>query len=114
MIDFANIKTTPCGKSCHYFGMRIGLDGSSLYCFGIWTEHGVFEWCYNEEGQRMFLRHGKWVVDERAEPIAPPPKRKVWAYYWKDNHSECRSMWLSELGPEHHENFGDCQEVEVP
>ena len=108
MIDFANIKTTPCGKSCHYFGMRIGLDGSSLYCFGIWTEHGVFEWCYNEEGQRMFLRHGKWVVDERAEPIAPPPKRKVFAYYL------AQEIWLSELGPEHHDEFDYCEEVEVP
>ena len=108
MIDFANIKTTPCGKSCHYFGMRIGLDGSSLYCFGIWTEHGVFEWCYNEEGQRMFLRHGKWVIDERAEPIAPPPKRKVFAYYL------AQEIWLSELGPEHHNEFDYCEEVEVP
>ena len=108
MIDFANIKTTPCGKSCHYFGMRIGLDGSSLYCFGIWTEHGVLEWCYNDAAQRMFLRHDRWVVDQGAEPIAPPPKRRVWAYFL------AQEIWLSELGPEHHDEFDYCQEVEVP
>lgn len=107
MIDFANIKTTPCGKSCHYFGMRIGLDGSSLHCFGIWTEYGVFESCYDEAGQRMFLRHGKWVIDQATQPIAPPQKRKVWAYYL------AHIIWLSQLGPEHHE-FDYHQEVEVP
>ena len=101
MIDFANIKTTPCGKSCHYFGMRIGLDGSSLYCFGIWTEHGVFEWCYNDKGQRMFLRHGKWVIDDLAEPIAPPPKQRVWAYFLDDE----LKIWLSNLGPDQFDNF---------
>ena len=109
MIDFANIKTTPCGKSCHYFGMRIGLDGSSLYCFGIWTEHGVFEWCYNDKGQRMFLIDGKWVAD-LFSPIAPPPKRKVWAYFLDSD----LKIWLSEKGPDQFDNFDHCQEVEVP
>ena len=107
MIDFANIKTTPCGKRCEYFGIRIGLDGSPLHCFGIWTEHGVFEWCYNDAGQRMFLLDGKWVAD-LFNPIAPPPKRKVWAYYL------AQGIWLSELGPEHHDEFDYHQEVEVP
>ena len=107
MIDFANIKTTRCGKSCHYFGMRVGLDFSTLHCFGVWTEYGVFEWCYNEAGQRIFLRHGKWAIDQGAEPIASPPKRKVWAYYL------AQVIWLSQLDPEHHE-FDYCQEVEVP
>ena len=109
MIKFANIKTTPCGKSCHYFGMRIGLDGSSLHCFGIWTEHGVFEWCYNDKGQRMFLLDGKWVAD-LFNPIAPPPKRKVWAYFLDDE----LKIWLSDLGPDQFNNFDHCQEVEVP
>ena len=112
MIDFLAIKKTPCGKDCHYFGMRIGLDGSSLHCFGIWTEHGVFEWCYNDAGQRMFLIGRSWVIDQGAKPIAPPPKRKVWAYYADNDHS--RGFWLSEKGPENHDNYDVCQEVEVP
>ena len=108
MLDFAKFKTTACGKPCHYFGMRIGLDGTCLHCFGIWTKYGVIEWCFNDAGQRVFLRHGKWVIDQGAEPIAPPPKRKVWAYYLD------RVIWLSELGPENHDEFDHCQEVEVP
>ena len=108
MIDFANIKTTPCGKPCHYFGMRIGLDGSSLHCFGVWNKYGVFEWCYNDAGKRVFLRDGKWAIDQRAQPIAPPPKRKVWAYYLDGR------IWLSDLGPDKFARFDHCQEVEVP
>ena len=107
MIDFANIKTTPCGRTCHYFGMRIGLDSTLLHCFGIWTEYGVFEWCYDEAGHRMFLRDGRWVIDQGAELIKPPQERKVWAYQL------AQVIWLSQLGPEHHE-FDYCQEVEVP
>ena len=114
MIDFASIKKTPCGRDCHYFGKRLGVDSVALHCYGVWSEHGVFEWCYNDAGQRLVFVAGKWVLAERAEPIAPPPKRKVWAYYRHDADSECRSIWLSDLGPEHHDNFDHCQEVEVP
>ena len=110
MIDFASIKKTPCARDCHYFGMRIGLDGSSLYCFGVWSSCGVFEWCYNDEGQRLKLRDGKWVTDQGAEPIAPPPKRKVWAYFLNNE----LKIWLSDKGPDQFESVDYCQEVEVP
>ena len=114
MIDFASIKKTPCGRDCHYFGKRIGVDGSTLHCYGIWTEHGVFEWCYDDAGRRLVLVAGKWIVTSAAEPIAPPPKRKVWAYVADDNNIGYGTIWLSDLSPEHHDNFDHCQEVEVP
>ena len=114
MIDFASIKKTPCGRACHYFGIRIGLEGSKLHCFAVWTEYGVFEWCYNDAGQHLSLRGGKWVADSMYEPIAPPPKRKVWAYYKRDSGSEYGTIWLSEKSPEQEVEFDDCDEVEVP
>jgi len=77
MIDFASIKKTPCGRACHYFGKRIGLEGSTLHCFGVWAEYGVLERCYNDAGQRLVLRGGKWVVDSRSDPIAP--NAELWA-----------------------------------
>ena len=114
MIDFASVKKTPCGRDCHYFGMRIGVDGVVLHCYGVWGELGVFEWCYDDKGQRLVFVSGRWVAAIAAEPIAPPPKRKVWAYVADDNNIGYGTIWLSDLSPEHHDNFDHCQEVEVP
>lgn len=114
MIDFASIKTTPCGKVCHYFGKRTGADSVALHCYGIWTEHGVFEWCYDDEGRRLLWVQGKWIVQADIKPIAPPSKRKVWAYILRDTSSGCRFMWLSDLGPTPYDKYDFCQVVEVP
>ena len=110
MIDFASIKTTPCGRACHYFGMRQGPDGSILHCFGVWSSARIPEWCYNDAGQHLSLRGGKWVADSMYEPIAPPPKRKVWAYCIYEE----SKIWLSESGPDQFDNFDHCEIVEVP
>lgn len=112
MIDFASIKKTPCGRDCHYFGKRLGVDSVALHCYGVWTEYGVFEWCYNDAGQRLLWTKRGWIIDPDIQPIAPPPKRKVWAYYLNDDDE--LKIWLSDLGPEHHDNFDHCQGVEVP
>lgn len=115
MIDFASIKKTPCGRDCHYFGMRQGLTGIALHSFGVWdATSGTFEWCYDEQGRRLTYTNGNWFLHPTAEPIAPPPKRKVWAYCLRDRDGCIEELWLSDQGPDHHDEYDYCQEVEVP
>lgn len=116
MIDFESIKTTPCGKRCEYGGAVNSLRGKTTHRYAVWAPGtGWVQWVFDDQGRRLMEVNGDWVLYPNAQPIAPPPKRKVWAYYRHDADSECRSIWLSDQGPEHHDSFDYCeQDVEVP
>ena len=76
MIDFAKITKTLDGYDCHYFGTRIGFDGTKLHCFAIMTSCGVKEKNYDDQGRPLaFSMDGKWEVSEtNAFAIVRPPK----------------------------------------
>ena len=76
MIDFAKITKTLDGDPCHYFGTRIGFDGTKLHCFAIMTSCGVKEKNYDDQGRPLaFSMDGKWEVTEtNAFAIVRPPK----------------------------------------
>lgn len=76
MIDFAKITKTLDGYDCHYFGTRIGFDGTKLHCFAIMTSCGVKEKNYDDQGRPLaFSMDGKWEVSEtNAFAITKPPK----------------------------------------
>ena len=76
MIDFAKITKTVDGYDCHYFGTRIGFDGTKLHCFAIMTSCGVKEKNYDDQGRPLaFSMDGKWEVSEtNAFAIVRPPK----------------------------------------
>lgn len=76
MIEFANITKTLDGHDCHYFGTRIGFDGTKLHCFAIMTSCGVKEKNYDDQGRPLaFSMAGKWEVSETdAFAITKPPK----------------------------------------
>lgn len=76
MIDFAKITKTLGGHDCHYFGTRIGFDGTKLHCFAIMTSCGVKEKNYDDQGRPLaFSMAGKWEVSEtNAFAIVKPPK----------------------------------------
>jgi len=76
MIDFAKITKTLDGYDCHYFGTRIGFDGTKLHCFAIMTSCGVKEKNYDDQGRPLaFSMDGKWEVSEtNAFAIVKPPK----------------------------------------
>lgn len=115
MIDFESIKKTQCGRRCVYGGSVISLRGKTTHRYAIWVPGtGWGQWVFDDQGRRLMEVNGDWVLHPNAEPIAPPPKRKVWAYYLDDEDTEMRAIWLSEMDPEHHDNFDHCQEVEVP
>lgn len=113
MIDFASIETTPCGRRCVYGGSVVSLRGKTTHRYAVWAPGtGWGQWVFDDQGRRLMEANGEWVLHPNAEPIAPPPKRKVWAYYLNDDDE--LKIWLSDLGPQHHDNFDHCQEVEVP
>jgi len=76
MIDFAKITKTLDGYDCHYFGTRIGFDGTKLHCFAIMTSCGVKEKNYDDQGRPLaFSMDGEWEVSEtNAFAIVKPPK----------------------------------------
>ncbi len=111
MIDFANIKTTPCGMRCEYGGSVISLRGKTTHRYAVWAPGtGWAQWVFDDQGRRLMEVNGDWAIHPNAEPIAPPPKRRVWAYFLDDE----LKIWLSDLGPDQFDNFDHCQEVEVP
>jgi len=75
MIDFSKITKTLDGYDCHYFGTRVGHDGTKLHCFGVLTSIGVHEKCYDDQGGHLVWEFGKWEVCEtNAFAIVRPPK----------------------------------------
>ena len=76
MIEFSKITKTLDGYECHYFGTRIGFDGTKLHCFAIMTSCGVKEKNYDDQGRPLaFSMDGKWEVSEtNAFAIVRPPK----------------------------------------
>lgn len=109
MIDFASIEKTQCGRRCVYGGSVVSLRGKTTHRYAVWAPGtGWGQWVFDDQGRRLMEVNGDWVLHPNAEPIAPPPKRKVWAYYLANE------IWLSDQGPDHHDEFEFHQEVEVP
>ena len=115
MIDFASIEKTQCGRRCVYGGSVVSLRGKTTHRYAVWAPGtGWGQWVFDDQGRRLMEVNGVWVLDPNSEPIAPPPKRKVWAYCLRDIDGYIENLWLSDLGPDHHDEYDYYKEVEVP